>query len=506
MATVASARRNTWGFAMFVASLILAVSPVVLSYRPYSLAWDDTYYFHRGLSLSRAIWDLSPREFSETFSILMKSPLMALMTVPWGPVAGSSDYGVGMSLVSLGCLTWVFILLCIYVLARLECPWAATFAAALSVGLNPFMRGYAGAFVVDGLLAWIVLLLLLLIPYEASGRGASFAADLSRGALWGFTLTAGALAKVTFGFFALFAVPCLIYFRLKNSGVLRTVVTVGICCLVCVPAAGIWFLYGRQFLAQAWGSSGGDIAKYYSDGLTTLGFLASYARAMGAGAYLHAALIVWTVWILSRSKELSAPALYATAILVGFFLVATRSRARDLRYFMPVMVAFPFLLSVVPRRKPQGMWIAGHGNVLTAAFASLLLVSFPAVARPDLADAHYAAEILMRCRSDGLKRFTLATDSPAMNSETFLLAKELLGPRGKDLIFTTLAYDAMHHRSLEASFQTIESSDVVAFEEPTPRYPAFTNDRVADYLAYAANHGAKLGSGGGPLILYRMKP
>jgi hypothetical protein len=126
-------------------------------------------------------------------------------------------------------------------------------------------------------------------------------------------------------------------------------------------------------------------------------------------------------------------------------------------------------------------------------------------ARPSLTNVEYAEAVLERCARDGLSRITLATDSAELNIETFLLAKELLGPSGQAFTISTLAYEVVYKRTLEESYQTILESDAVVFESPAPRIPDFTNSRGSEYAAFTEQHAVGLdGAPGSRLTLYRI--
>jgi hypothetical protein len=478
---------------VWLAIMAAVIAPTILSYGTYSMAWDDLYFFHRTVSLNRAIWSLDGRQFVETFSILMKSPVMALMAAPWGP-AGTSEKVIGLSLVSLAGCTWLVALVCIYLMARMGCGKILLVVAGASLAANPVLTGYAGAFLVDGLLSWVVLLTLLLGPYEALTEEHGVAASIRRGLLWALALNAGALAKVTYGYFALLMVPCLLLIRWRRGGATATIVAAASCVGGCLPSIVIWGLFGAQFLRHAQMSAWGAGSRFYAaPGISPLAFAGSYIQAIGAAFYLHCGLGLAAIWMVARKRvRVLRAAIWPLLVLALYFLLSIQGSNRDLRFFMPAMVSFPFLLVALVPNGPQQGRPAVSKAAFAAAFLVMVLVSLPMTKRPELSNVWRARDLLVKCGLHGYTRITLATDSPGFNIETFLLAKELLGKPGRKFRIGTLVYDIVHEKPVESGFEVMRHSDVTIFEEPQPVSPEFTNRRAGDYGSYVLRNGRKV--------------
>jgi hypothetical protein len=367
------------------------------------------------------------------------------------------------------------------------------------------------------LVAWASLLLLLLVPYEAceaeeSGTANGIAGvrtDLRRGVLWAFVMNLGLLSKVTFGYFALLAVPCLLWLRFRRLGIHRTVTTAVVCAIGCLPSIEIWSLYGKRFLGHGLKNTVGDLANYSGPtGKATAAVWMDYFRALGPSLWLLCALVAGVGWTVFRRRSISPWAVVSLLVLAGYWLIASINPVQELRYFTPVLAGFPILLALATERSAKLRESRKTIGVLVGAFSCAFLVSLPMRARPDLSNVRNAEAILLRCGGESPGeaplRFTLATDSASLNVETFLLAKELLGPAGRRFTISTLAYDEPEGRSLDSSFRVIDGSDVIAFEDPAPANPRYTNTRVREYAGHAASHGLRLpDASGARVILYR---
>ncbi len=111
----------TTGALTLTAFLVLS-APSVVDYGRYQGAWDDLYFFHRAVCMNHAVYDLDWTSFLDCFSILAKSPILAFMAVPWGPLGGT-ELGVGLSMVSLALTLWLVVFV--------------TYGVCRKIGLSP---------------------------------------------------------------------------------------------------------------------------------------------------------------------------------------------------------------------------------------------------------------------------------------------------------------------------------------------------------------------------------
>lgn len=464
------------------ALVLFLVAPSVVNYTPYPMAWDDVYFLHRAACFHDAVYRLDLRGMAECYSILSKSPVMTFFMLPWGPAA-SGEPGVPLALLSLAILIWIFVVL-IYraAVASGASVWALT-AAAMAVWLNPFIGMYGGSFLSDMLVSWCTLLLVLLIPLELSTHPGSASQDVKRGLLWGFVITVGVLAKVTFIFFLAVTGAAVLWIRFRRQGVrccARAAATALICSL---PAALIWALFGRNFISHATGFSFGGLSKFYAvEGGTPLGYLKDYLSNCSWACLPMLAVIVYFFWRLRRSED-KLLRLLPLGLMVFYLALCAFSPNGDFRFALPVMIGLPFVLAVVPaggKDAVPGAALIGYG--LLAG----VLCAIPMLGRADLAPVRYAERLLQTIGKPNT-RILLATESPQLNIETFLLAKQFLGSRAAAVRVDTLVYDALNGRSIYDSYHRMESADYILFHKPPlSTEPKWANAHAAEFYKYAA--------------------
>ncbi len=246
-------------------AFLFLISRSVVGYSEYLVTWDDAYLFHRALCFHNAVYTFDLKAMFSCYAILSKSPIMTVVTLPWG-AAASGEGAISLCLVSLALLTWIVALLSYRAaLSSGASPWMMA-AAALSVWWNPFLASYGGTFLSDMLLAWTVLLTLLLIPLELATDPQGLVRDVMRGVLWGFVFNVGALTKVTYGYFLVPVVAVVISIRLRRCGMRSLLATVAATLICLTPSILIWSLFGRNFLQHAVDASFGGMTAFYSGG------------------------------------------------------------------------------------------------------------------------------------------------------------------------------------------------------------------------------------------------
>lgn len=462
--------------------VMVLVAPSIISYTPYRMAWDDLYFLHCGACLHNAVYRLDLAGMVECYSIVSKSPILTFMMLPWG-TAASGEAAVPLALISLAILNWILVLLIYRVaIAAGSAVWMLP-VAALAVWLNPFIGMYGGSFLSDMLVAWCTLLLLLLLPLELRTNPGPPRHDVARGALWGLVIVVGVLTKVTFILFLAVIGLAIISIRFRLLGArscLRAALTAAICAL---PAMVIWIAFGRNFIGHAVGFSFGSLSKFYAvGGMTPFGYLREYLKNCGWGCFPTLALVPYFAWRVWRSDARWLRML-PLALVLFYFALCALSPNGDYRFAMPVMIALPFVLAVVPSKGadqvPPGMGLMGF------ALLAGVLCSIPMLARPDMTYVRHAGTILDRIARPGVK-ILLATDDPFLNIDTFLLAKEFRRQRLPSVAIDTLVYDSLRGRSMYDGFHRLEAADYILFKKPPlSTEPEWANQFANEYYQYA---------------------
>ncbi len=119
------------------------VSPTVINYTPYRLAWDESFYLNRAVCMNHAVYDFSLSRVDECLAHAAKGPIMVLIDLPWGR-AGGSDWGVGLAFVGLALFIWIFALATFLTCMRCGTPSTCLLLAAAAICLTPFLRLNSG--------------------------------------------------------------------------------------------------------------------------------------------------------------------------------------------------------------------------------------------------------------------------------------------------------------------------------------------------------------------------
>jgi hypothetical protein len=480
------------------------VAPSIISYRPYITGWDDLYFFHRALSLNHAVWHLDAKGWAETFSILSKSPIMALIAAPWGGPDRNPEALLGLLRVTLAVTTWCIVLACAHLLLRMAVdPWLSLVAAMVLV-LNPVLLHWAGFYMADALVSWTTLLLLLLIPYESITEDFSRRQSVYRGLLWAFVFSIGVLSKVTFWALLAGAAPAILFLRFRRGGWRAVSASLSTCLLASLPALVIVIHYGDRFLNFAEATSVGAIAHYFASPHQSYGTtLLFYWRSLGPTAPIVLIPALCAIFQVFR-RRWNFGIWYGILLLTAYGVEVTTSLVRDPRYFLPVAIALPFLIAAAGSRLHLVKFSWGPPAFALALLVSTL-ASWPMKTTIELSAVRTARSLLLACRSQGAKTALLASDSQAWNIETFLLARELLGGSASNLAVETVVYSVVQGTALDADRRRIAAADIVIVETPTPANEATVNQRTDEYRKSAIAHGELLPATAGPLQLFRIR-
>jgi hypothetical protein len=462
------------------------VAPTFISYRPYLFnAWDDAQYFQRAIGVSRAFWSGNVQGLLAAM-VSIRPPAMTLLGLPWGPLASWDD--AGRCFITLAVGISFLAALCLYLMMRIGVKPLFLVAASVCVfaAIGPYPHPQADAhvfatgFVADTLFAWTVLAALLLIPYEARIRCTSTGSAVLRGILWGLILSLGVMTKFSFLFFVVIIVPVLLFIRLHQDGLRRTLAS--LIAFACCSAPSAFYLL-------RWGQTAYKTAKDYSFGsnagffyvplLPFLHFEIRSSPGMWLSFMLMAAALIY-LFIKKRLTQ-SWPDFLALLIVTGFGIVVLASTNRHIRYEFPAIVALPFLAGILMSGK--GRSVSGPYAALTAGLVlcSLVAASMPTRHRPDRQILSRCEAVLAQAVRCNAKHIVLATDSPTLNGDVMDLAMKF---SASAISVDNLAYQAMKSVPIEEDFHTISESDQVVFQDRSQLTPAFTNQRVSEYERY----------------------
>lgn len=472
---------------VLLATFLILVSPTVISYSPYPLSWDESYYLGRVICTNQAAYRFSMSALKECLAGTLKGPIMGFVNLPWGPVGGT-ERGIGLSFIGLTILIWILVVLTYRVCLRGGIPTGPLLLAAVTICLSPLLRASAGAMMTDTLLGWCVALGLLLIPLEYARCATGFAPSVWRGLLWSLVINVGMLSKVTFAFFLCLIGVVLIAVRERYSGEYPLRCAFGSSILGSLPAIIIWRYNGLIFLNVAAMSAWG-LAKYWSiPGMTASGYVKRYLFQLGLALIPLAVLSVLFIRGIIIEKQRRLGRILPVLIILLYLGVAARSQNRDPRFTIPVMIALPLCLAwtttkSAPRDTPAGS--------LIVALVVGALFCIPMVRRPDIAPINSAGDLLTRLQNSGVKpvRVIIATDGFAYNIDTFLLARQLRNLRAIQL--DTLVYDAAKGHKVDEGFRRIDAADYVLFLKPGLTAGAdWTRVNAADYRAHCVSVGS----------------
>lgn len=454
---------------MCLLAFIGMVAPTVINYRPYQLAWDEAYYLGRIICVNQAVYSSSGSHFSECMANTKKGPILTLVNLPWGRTGGE-ERGIGLAFVGLAALVWAVVLITYGMSLSSGMSPPTLLLAALAIASTPLLRKTAGAMMTDTLLGWSVAVALMLIPLEYSSKLQHFWPSFLRGLFWGFVIDLGMLNKVTFVFFLASVWMILLVVRQDYSGERPLWYTAVGCLTSSAPALLIWRYYGANFLRFAAQVAWGEQARLWSvPGLTPWGYLLRYFSQLGFALIPLAILFALFIRGILVQKQHRFARLLPIGIILAYLGIAARSQNRDPRFAIPVMIALPVCLAWTHfRERPS----ARLGAVpLIAALILATAASIPMVHRPELAPIRSAEGLLttlsQRPGASGRPlRVVIATDGPAFNIDTFLLARQVRIHSLQGVALDTLVYDKVNKWTLEDGLKRIDAADFVLFLKP----------------------------------------
>jgi hypothetical protein len=465
----------------------------VINYTPYPLAWDESYYLNRVICANQAVYDLSVSRLSECLAHTHKGPIMEVVNLPWGR-AGGTERGIGLAFVGLALFIWILILVTYRTCLVSGIPPGSLLLAAVTIGCTPFLRASAGAMMTDTLLGWCVALGLMLIALEYSRPSKGFWRSVCRGLLWSLVINVGMLNKVTFIFFFCVIGVALLVIRADYSGEWPLRYAIAASIVGSLPAILIWRYYGLTFLRFSVMVAWGNTARLWGvPGMTAGGYLRRYVSQLGLALIPVSVQLVLFVRGMVIENQSRLRRLLPIGIILIYLGIAAMSQNRDPRFAIPVMIAMPLCLAWNSVREKPSMTV-GAAPVLAALFVGMALF-LPMVRRPEIAPIRRAGDLLKTlCEEQSIQhqpiKVVIATDGPAFNNETFLLAKQIGRDRLQAVDVETLVYDAVNKRSLEDGLRRIDAANFVLFLKPgLAPGPDWTRVYAADYRAYCQRVG-----------------
>src|SRR5260370_789616 len=278
------------------------------------------------------------------------------------------------------------------------------------------------------------------------------------------------LAKVTFVFFFCVIGLAFLVIRQDYSGERSLWYSVAACIVGSMPAILIWRFYWLSFLRFAWMAAWGEQARWWSvPGMTAGGYLERYFSQLGLALIplsILLGLFIRGIWI---EKQMRLARLLPVCIILGYLGIAARSQNRDPRFGIPIMIAMPLCLAWTGIRKESKLNV-GSAPVLAALLMGTV-IALPMIGRPESAPIRRAGDLLRTLsQKDPIEghptRVMIATDGPAFNIDTFLLARQLGGDSLQPVDLDTLVYDAINKRSLEDGLRRIDAAAYVLFFPP----------------------------------------
>ncbi len=481
------------GWRLLVASAVFAlcIAPTFVSYLPYSFRWDDSDYLGRALAVSKAFWSGHARGI-RTAMVSAHPPFMTLLCLPWGPLA--SWDAAGKCFIALNAFTAFLVACCLFMLLRvgLQPLHLVISAACVLAALGPYPAGAiahrdATAFMVDSVFAWTAFATILLVPYEASNpTTSSVTGALARGALWAVILSIGTLTKLNFLYFIALTIPLLLLVKARHSGTRNTLLSIVALCVCSMPTVVFYLRYGRIVFDNAWQASFGHIAGYY---------FVPFSRFVSENLTQSPGIFLWLMFVFSvgvylvvkRRDLLWRTGLLPNIVMVGFSTICLASRNREIRYFLPAIISFPFLVCL-PISASAKRYSRRTALMMAAiSLCVLVLAAIPTRYRPDRGCLSASEAVLTEARQANAKRVLLATDSSSLN-DNLLNLTNAVSPSRLPIEIMSLGWSAGLGTPIEEDYRRIREADLVVFQNKEALDFRATNLRALEYERYAQLH------------------
>lgn len=487
-------------------ALMAAVVPLAVSLSVVPPMWDDAHFLERAVCVNQTFFDF--RNVRACLASMAKSPGMALLLLPAGPLTNGADQ-LGVATFALACCCFALAAWLGRLTFRARLPLAAVVAAAIAIALCRPLRSAAAPFLVDGGYAILVTIALLLPVLEigaptAPGRPAAW-----RGLLWGAVISLGMFAKGSFGLFAVATAPLIVLASLRRSGVPATRQKIFAALAVGALPAIVFIRNASMYLDLAWQSSFGGGAVFYGSAKPFWQSFSEIVATAGTAYWaICAGLLVVAVIDARRDPERLLIAVLGIGVALGYLILASLSQNEQSRFLWCVWVALPVLAAgaIAPSSAVQA-----PDTKMATAFILLVAVvaSGPMFARFDLMPLREAGDLLRSLGAERPTRLVIASDPPFFNINTLQLAQRLDYDRLRNIDLHTVVYDKPEGRSLQYSTDQLLRAQFVVISEPDPAHagPDFTNSLLPRYLDIARQCGRLVEKHPGPrtALLFDMR-
>lgn len=484
--------RLDWKYTAAILVFALCIAPTVVSYAPYSFTWDDSDYLWRSLAASRAFWSGHRHELGIAM-VGIRPPVMTLTGLPWGPL--TSWDGAGKCFVTLAAFVALAASSCLFLLLRigLKPLYLVIASVCVFVALGPYPKGseahsIATGFMTDCLFAWIAFAAALLIPYEVLDQTVSIRASLLRGLLWAVVFSVGAITKASFGYFIVTIIPVLFAIRMRLRGrrhAMLSLLSLTVCSL---PVAIYWLRNGHLMLSQGWGSAFGHVAPFFY--VSPWQFLGHMLRD-SPGLLLSAVFAIGSIayWVVKGRVFAWNINLVPLLITIGYCGLSFLSSNRELRFLFLGYMAPPFLIGILMSGKTRPFPRGPASVASMVVFCFIVLAAVPMLRRPDRQCIARSEAVLTQTTELGIKRVLLATNSPSLNGQLMMVAKQF-STSGPQIEINWMAWNIVSGTSIQDDFHEIREFDLVVFQNNVGNN--FTNRRVSEWEQYVRQNFADL--------------
>ncbi len=191
-------------------------------------------------------------------------------------------------------------------------------------------------------------------------------------------------------------------------------------------------------------------------------------------------VVVGGYLIAKRRDLLWGACVLPILILIGYCTICLASSNREIRFLLPGIIAFPFLIAILIFAK--GQRYSRKASLMTAALllCVLVLAAIPMRHRPNRECLSGSDAVLTYAAQCNAKRVLLATDSSSLNDALMRVVIEV-SPSRPPVETATLSWSAGFGRPIEDDFHDIRESDLVVFQNNEALDSSFTNRRVSEY-------------------------
>lgn len=474
-----------------------ALAPLAIAGTSGKPMWDDAFFLERAVCVNRAAFALSAHGVWRCIGNMSKSPIMALLLLPAGPLT-AGDGQLGVATFMLASCTLALAALLGWMILRSGAPLSTVIAAGVAIAFCNPIRKAGAPFLVDGPFAILVAVTLLMPFLEMGVPNCPGWSAVRRGFLWGAVFGVGVLSKVTFCYFAVLTGPLVVIASLHRSGARATrdkllaATAVGLIPLI------IFIRLGPLYLSHGYQSALGEVAAQYGAERPFWRALADLISSTG-GAYwfICASLLAAAVFMVRRAPERLAVAMATWCILLAYLFIVSLSRNEDPRFLWVVWVSLPVSAAAATA---WGSKTPAEGKISSSLIcAVIVLASAPMFSRFDFQKVREAEQLLRTLKSDRPARVEIASDPPFLNINTFQLARQIASNDLQNVEVSTVIYDEVTGRSAQFSLEKLRTADFTVFPawSSTPAGPSFTNRHAKRFLEFARTCGRLIEIGHG---------